>query len=335
MYKRIEHDGKKYCIMTVFYKENKVPVLFDQEYEEQIKSFNKNWKCNTFGNIFCLHSYNNSTYEIKLHEIIMALHEKKLNISHENNSDKTILHINKLGIDNRIDNLMYDMTNKDITKNMKKKKRTIVLPENCGINPNEIPTYVWYVKPEGTHGERFIVILDKVKWKSSCSKKLSLRYKLEETKAYLRLLKQNKPELFSKYSMNGDYNAKGEELLKSFYDIIYQAGFSNIKKITLPCMTNEYLKPQNVMKSENILLTKNINAIINNEKRCTIKCLPSGISDLPKKCYYHPETSSRGSYFIMKINNENINMKSKYLISSTSKNISDEEKYKQIIKFSN
>ena len=39
---------------------------------------------------------------------------------------KSILHINKLNIDNRIENLMYDTKNKDIKKNINAKSRNYV-----------------------------------------------------------------------------------------------------------------------------------------------------------------------------------------------------------------
>jgi hypothetical protein len=211
---------------------------------------------------------------------------------------------------------------------MKKKKRIIKLPENCGIHPDELPTYVWYVKPEGTHNERFVVKIGDLVWKTTSSNKMSLRYKLEEAKAYLRKLKEEHPELFQNYSMNGDYNKLGHELFESFYDIIYLAGFKHIKKITLPNLTNKIILPQDRMpKLEKLLLETNV---MNGGRKKIIKLIPKniGITSLPEKCYYRHATEKRGDYFIIKKNG-------KTWSSSTSKTISTQIKYQQMLKFIN
>ena len=52
------------------------------------------------------------------------------------------------------------------------------------------------MKPNGSHGDRFMVEIGDVKWKTTSSKKLSLKYKLEEAKLFLRQLKRESPELF-------------------------------------------------------------------------------------------------------------------------------------------
>jgi hypothetical protein len=105
---------------------------------------------------------------------------------------------------------------------------------------NDIPSYVWYLKDNDTHGERFMISLGDIKWKSTSSKKLSLRYKLEETKKYLRALKNNRPDLFTDYSMNGDLNQEGKINLESFINIAKNSGYSNINNIV--DKTNQYLK---------------------------------------------------------------------------------------------
>ena len=86
--------------------------------------------------------------------------------------------------------------------NYKKKKRTVKLPEGCNIEPNELPTYIWYLKENGSHGSRFSVEVGNIKWKTTSSKKVSLRYKLEEAKKFLRELKKTNSDLFNKSSFN-------------------------------------------------------------------------------------------------------------------------------------
>ena len=75
--------------------------------------------------------------------------------------------------------------------------RTIVLEDNCVIS-DMIPPYVSYMKPNKTHGSRFIVKFDKITWKSNSSKKLSLAYKLEQTKKFLKLI-LTIPEIYENY----------------------------------------------------------------------------------------------------------------------------------------
>lgn len=231
----ISHNGKKYCVVSVKFKNCNVPVIFNGEYERVVAPLWNNgkehWRCNSHGIVSI--PISNGIGKIKLHHLIMS----QCNV----NVRAPIIHINKIGIDNRIENLMYDTKTKNTTRNTKKKMRTILLPESTGITPNDIPSYVWYVAPEGSHGERFVVRVGNKCWKTTSSKKITLKQKLETAKSYLRKLKQDDPSLFHRYSMNGDYNATGRKLLRSFYCIIKKAGFDNIKKITIPNSTKKYL----------------------------------------------------------------------------------------------
>ena len=118
---------------------------------------------------------------------------------------------------------MFDNKNKTTKKNLSKKARTINLENK--IDVNKIPTFVWYLKKDKSHGERFQVNMGDIKWKSTSSNDLSLKYKLEEVKKFLREMKNDKPEEFIKNSMNNDLNIHGEKLKKEFYEIIALAGF--------------------------------------------------------------------------------------------------------------
>lgn len=331
MFRTIIYKNKEYCVMEVLYKNNKVPVIFDSEFEPVIKRVSEKWNCGTFGIVSCNY-YNpvdEKNYTIKIHDLIMSIIKQQKKLSPSYNQDKIILHINKLGLDNRGENLMYDTKDKTITKNMKKRQRYLSLPENCNIEPSELPTYVWYAKPEGTHGERFVVKIGDILWKSTSSKKVSLRFKLEEAKNFLRKLKQENPELFKLYSMNGDYNLSGEQLLKSFFDIIYKAGYTHIRKIDLPHLTDEVLSPKSISSPlENSIFKNNVMTRPLHSARQIIKTLPPNIPKLPQYCYYRPETSVRGECFIIKNHPKII----KCVYTSTSKNVSLQNKYEQLLK---
>lgn len=223
-YFKLTHNGKEYVVSELKYGRHDVPIIIDKNVYEEIKDLNKNWHINEKGFVVTNHKISENgidvVKEISLHDIVMKINGTCCL--------KPILHINKLGIDNRHCNLIYDTCDKGITKNLKKKSRTITLPTSSGINPEEIPSYVWYIKEDDTHGDRFIVNVGDIQWKSTGSKKVSLKYKLEEAKKYLRYLKDVRNDLFDDYSMNGDLNKEGKKLLNDFFKIASIAGYNKL-----------------------------------------------------------------------------------------------------------
>lgn len=227
-YKYINYNNNDYAVCDIYYNDVIVPVVMDFDIFVKIKKLNKNWHINDKGIVTTMHKITennkNISKEIYLHDLILKLSN--------DNKNQPILHINKIGIDNRKCNLMYDDCEKHITKNLIKKKRIIKLPKKCGINPNDLPSFVWYVKEDSSHGDRFIINIGDIKWKSTSSTKVSLKYKLEETKKYLRYLRNIRKDLFNDYSMNGDLNNDGKKLIDSFIEISKEAGFKNLKNNT-------------------------------------------------------------------------------------------------------
>lgn len=216
-FSKIHFDGAKYVIFDLFHNYNNIPVVLDWYDFKNIVRMNKNWLINDFGAVY----FNNTTNEIIfLHDIIMTF---KRNDERKNKKIYPIIHINRILTDNRRENLMYDDNKKYCNKNLYKKKRIIQIP---GINVNKIPTYCSYVRPEKTHGDRFVIKFNDICWKTSSSKNLSTQYKLEEAKKFLRQLKQIRPELFENYSMNGDLNFEGKHLLDSFNCILELADYN-------------------------------------------------------------------------------------------------------------
>jgi len=231
--KRINHKGKSYVIYDIDYKEYKLPVLLDEDIYYKVKKMDKNWHYDQNGFVYCSHSYNGKNKNVYLHEIVMLLDN--------NNKKNTIQHINRIGLDNRRENLMYDTLNKFTNKNCKKKKRTLQLPSDSGIIPDEIPTYVWYVRSE--HGDKFIVKIGDIYWSTNNSKDMSMRHKLEEAKSFLRNLFKTRPDLVDEYCMNGDYTKEGKMLLDSYYDIVLSNGYDYIERVIPEFNTKNYLKP--------------------------------------------------------------------------------------------
>ncbi len=203
------HNNKKYTIIRVAYKSKYIPVVMDTDIYERVKRNNLKWHVSQSSTLHTLYTLikDNTLY---LHEIVFYLKNGRKN-------NRPLIHLNKVGLDNRCDNIIEDSCNKIIRKNLNKKARTIKLKS---IDTSNIPSFVWYLKKDASHGERFQVELGNIKWKSTSSDRLSLHYKLEETKKYLRQYKEYNPSQFRENSMNSDLNEAGVKLKKQFYDIL-------------------------------------------------------------------------------------------------------------------
>lgn len=222
--KKVKYNNQNYAVVNMKYKDLNLPAVLDWDEYLSIKDIDKSWKCHKNGFISCQHRHEGSIKDVFMHELIMVLKNQKNNQEGQN---KPILHINRIGLDNRIANVEYKSSDPSL-RNTKKKKRTIKLPEGSGIDVDSIPTYVWYLKPNGTHGARFSVEIGDIKWKTTASKSVPLSAKLESAKSFLRQLKQQQPEIFEERSMNGDLSKKGAVLIKQYRDIIRRAGYDNV-----------------------------------------------------------------------------------------------------------
>jgi len=229
--KKIIENNKEYAIYELKVNSVKFPLIIDWDIHSEIEDLNKSWHVNDNGSVVCNHKFNGKIYEFNIHDVVLKL----------NNIEKEtpILHINKLGIDNRLENLMYNDKTKEIKRNLKKKARTIKLSRT--IDVKNIPSFIWYMHADKSHGERFVVCFGDINWKSTSSNKLSLNYKLEQTKQYLRYLKESQPEMFAKFSMNGDLNKQGQQSLNLFFKIAHKAGFEHLTSIQQNKNTDKYL----------------------------------------------------------------------------------------------
>jgi len=298
-YKKVNHENKTYVLIPLNFRGNKVPLILDSNYFDTIKNLDKSWSINDSGFVVSKHIVNGEEIDINMHEIVMALYNKENGLEKKFNN---ILHLNKLGIDNRKENLIYDTIDKETGKNLKKKKRIIEFTKESGIKADEIPSFMWYLKPNDTHDERFIIEIGDIKWKTTSSSKLSLRYKLEEGKKFLRELKEAKPQIFQENSMNGEFNLEGKRLLRTFFDITKEGGFKNLKNITTDNLTDKYLKEnlkglsyfeKELLNSSRFYGQKRSKQLYNElPKESGLK-----LADLPKYCFYVPENEKRGDYF--------------------------------------
>jgi hypothetical protein len=212
----IKYNNKDYIIIRIPHKQKIIPLLLDKNVYDKIKNNNNNW---TLGNNGILYTMIDGK-SLFLHEIVYLLNNKKLHYP--------IIHLNKIPLDNRIENLIEDKQNKEIKKNLNKKARTIQLKN---IEVDKIPSFIWYMKNDGDHGERFQIKLGTINWKCTSCDKLSLRYKLEETKKYLRQYKEKNSREFLENSMNSDLNEYGIKLKKEFYEILKKNNMNYIYNI--------------------------------------------------------------------------------------------------------
>jgi len=200
---------------------NDIPVVMDTSIYRIIKRIRIKWKINHLNQIIGNFCKNNENKTFIMHQMVMII-ASKIYPNKYILKNLPILHINRINFDNRLENLTYNTDN--ILKTIKKKNRIIDLSKK-GIDSSILPTYIWYMKPDQSHGERFFVnIINTVSWKSSSSITLSLRYKLEESKQFLRKLLKEKPELF-KFSMNGDLTSMGYKLYEEYESIIHGIGY--------------------------------------------------------------------------------------------------------------
>ena len=285
----VKFNNKKYCVMLIKYKKYNVPVVIDYNNYHFVRLFGDKLYSNSKGIITCNYLHNNKQYRTRLHEIIMFRHnnpdippEKFVNafVTSKKEYRITLMHINKCGLDNRTDNLTYGRTNLN-----KKKRKTDI----HGILSNDIPSYIWYSKACGTHGEYFTIKLPGIKWKTSSSKKVPLWHKLEAAKLKMKELTIKNPEIFAECAMNGGYSQTGKKMLETFYKIV-----AKIRTISV----NEIMPVDFTQK----LLCDKTNTNI----------------------FYYEETDNCGDYYIIQ--------KPNLMRSSSSKRITTDEKYKQLMR---
>jgi hypothetical protein len=212
----VKYKKNNYVICLLKHLKSKIPIVLDKNIFKIIILNNYNYKINE----------RNHVYYMKNNKI-KYLHNLVLETANKNKKNSSVIHLNNIHFDNRICNLEYDVKNKSNSKNTRKKKRIINLTDK-NINASLLPTFISYMKEDKTHGDRFQLEIksEKLLWRSTSSKKLSTRYKLEETKKFLRYLIKSKPQIFDKYSMNGDLNKIGKLLLSEFIHIIKKANYT-------------------------------------------------------------------------------------------------------------
>jgi len=211
VYKEIKYNGNNYIVGKVIVKDLHKLFVIDKEDYPKIKDYSWHYTSNAY-----------ISHNINIEGQIKALYLHNMVLSRlifpGKGSKESVDHINRIGLDNRKENLRI-LTQTEQNLNQSRKKRRIELPEDSGLVIDDIPKHIWYVKPNGSHGERFAIELktENISWKTTASKNVILKDKLktaiEKLEEYYKLYPYLNPN-------NEDKNKKIQELTDSYNKII-------------------------------------------------------------------------------------------------------------------
>jgi hypothetical protein len=211
IYTHVLYHNKEYTIMKIQYQDSYVYSLIDTEDFIKIKDYT--WHYIASGYIGHTIIDDNKRKVIYLHNMVM-----ERMIFPGKGSKESIDHISRNGLDNRKENLRL-VTQSAQNINQKQKERRVELPTGAGITIDDLPKHVWYIKANGSHGDRFGIDLktENIKWKSTSAKNVSLQDKLKAAKEQLEIYYQQYPYLNPQHE---DKNKEIDELMKSYEEII-------------------------------------------------------------------------------------------------------------------
>jgi hypothetical protein len=177
-----DRDG--YVVGTLVTKETLIEFLIDKDDEARVQEHH--WytvtNCNYIGTGVCINGKKKTLY---LHNFIM----NRLDFSGKGVKE-SVDHINRNGLDNRKANLrIASQSLQCMNRTMKPR----YLPDGT-----HLPRHMWYIKPNGLHGERIGIDIRtrRIKWKSTSSKKVSLQEKVQEALAKREEFYKEFPELY-------------------------------------------------------------------------------------------------------------------------------------------
>ena len=211
IYIHVAYHGKEYTILKIKHNELYVKAVIDTVDVAKIKDYSWHYIAN--GYVSHTIQVDDTRRELYLHNMVMG----RIGFPGKG-SKESIDHISRNGLDNRKENLRL-ITQSAQNINQKQKERRVELPDSLGITIDDLPKHVWYIKANGSHGERFGIDLktENIKWKSTSAKNVSLQDKLKAAKEQLQIYYQQFPYLNPN---NEDKNKEMEELAKSYEEII-------------------------------------------------------------------------------------------------------------------
>ena len=328
----VNYNDNKYVVcLTIFNDDNYILYLID--YEDIDKVIHKSWHFMPDGKYIgnSIITENNEKKQLYLHNLVM----NKLTFDGKG-QQHTIDHISRNGLDNRKCNLRFVESQSQQNYNQGKRKRITELPEDCNINPDDIPKRIYYAKPYGNHGDYFYIELKNVSfsdkkyvWKTSKSTKIPLINKFKEALDKLDELINTYPEL-KEHTINEDNENIRKQLINEYNDIIKLSSYPK------DIIENNIIKFKSEInkKNEEIVIENKIINTAKNRDKVDISTFENqdnidySIVKLPKYCYYGKASQSKGSYFVIE---KHPNSKDKRISTTTSKFVSDNEKYKKLL----
>lgn len=338
-HKIVTYNNKTYFVGKI--TKTGTDHLFVTNYEFKDNIIYNQWLLGSTGYI-CVYVYINGTrHTLQLHNYVMGKY------TFDGQGQEYIYdHINRIPTDNRKENLrLYNTVENN--SNQSRRKRTIELPENCGVKVEEIPTGVWFSKERTIknkkHGTYFTIEIKEndeniVYWHSATTVELSLKFKLEQTKKYLRLLKESKPEIFKTHNIEYELNEEAIKLAKEYNEIIKLSGYTCVNDNLVKINDRNYLKEDlNGLSEQEIELLNNFTTIENKNKtrRNTMSQLPKNcgitVDMIPKYCYYSPPMPKYRRYegFVI---DKHPKLKTRDWKTTMKKDVSLQDKFNQLIK---
>ena len=208
-YDDVSYNGHDYTVGTLQFKGDFIHFVFDKEDYEKVAV--RPWHFQSGKYIGSTVYIDSIKKELYLHNLVMNRLEYP-----GKGATESVDHINRNGLDNRKENLRV-LTQSQQNINQSKKKRKVVLPDGCGVEPDSIPKHIWYVRANGAHGDRFAIELktEGIKWKGTSSKSVSLSDKLVAAKQKLEELYKDYPSLHP-----GFEETRVNQLTESFNSIL-------------------------------------------------------------------------------------------------------------------
>lgn len=289
-YREVIHNDNKYVVCYTPYLDKHILFIIDEDDKDKV--INRSWHYQTTGKYVSNTQYDEygGKHESYLHNLVM----NKLTFEGKG-QQHTVDHINRIGTDNRKENLRMVTSQSAQNFNQKKKQRKIELPPDSGLTADMIPRCVWYMKPSGKHADGFCIEIKGVPsvgdgnytWKTTRSTKYSLQTKLNEAIIKLNELKQVHPEL-EHIVISREDEQRRNTLIESYNDILLKSGFpKSVIDANLHSFETELIDRPAIEDDVEVLRGRGRNL-----SDCDVTK-----DMIPKYVYYIKATESRGDKF--------------------------------------
>jgi hypothetical protein len=210
-YTNVTYCNKDYTVGKVPFKDEIINFVFDKEDFDKVDGYSWHKSSNNYISQGVI--IDGKKKELYLHNLVLNILDFP-----GKGSKESVDHINRIGFDNRKENLRI-ITQSEQNLNQSKRSRRVELPEDSGLTSDDIPKHIWYVKANGNHGDRFAIEFktENITWKTTSSKNILLKDKLQAAKDKLQEYYIQYPYLNPN---NEGINNKIKELSDSYNEII-------------------------------------------------------------------------------------------------------------------